>query len=95
MEKKPWPADAVMVVAKPEEEAARTPMEGRHPCRCRDCGALLVADTFAVRRAEGHPLRAGRPVKFFCHGCARGYAMPGPARVARTDKPAARRRPGD
>lgn len=74
--KKPWPSDALMIVASLAGTEIRSQMEGVHPAHCRDCGHLVHADTFSVRRAETHPLRFGRPVKFFCLPCHTRYEVP-------------------
>lgn len=66
---KPWPAEALIVVASPAGEEIRSQMEGVHPAPCRECGATVHADTFTVRRANSHPLRLGRPVEFVCLAC--------------------------
>lgn len=65
----PWPSDAWMIVAANAGEERRERMEGPHPCLCRSCGTRLVADTYSVRVAMQHPLRCGRPVRFFCVAC--------------------------
>lgn len=75
---KPWPRDAVMIVAANAGQERREQMEAVHVCRCRDCGAVLHADTFTLRTAEQFPevVRRGRPVMFFCLACHRSYAPP-------------------
>jgi hypothetical protein len=67
---KPWPSDAVMIVAANAGEENRANMEGVHPCVCRVCSRELAADKFSVRRAEQLPQRMGRPEMFFCAACA-------------------------
>lgn len=71
---KPWPRDAVMIVASLAGEEIRSHMEGVHKDACRDCGRAVHADTFTVRRAESLPQRHGRPVKFFCLPCHSEYS---------------------
>lgn len=70
---KPWPRDAVMVVAARARDARPELMEGVAVEQCRDCRAVLHADTFTVRTAWGMPQRVGRPVLFFCPACCAGY----------------------
>lgn len=74
---KPWPRDAVMVVACRAGEANLQKMEGIHPDKCRECSCAVHADTRTVRNAHSHPLGLGRPVKFFCVPCAELYDMGG------------------
>lgn len=66
---KPWPSDAVMIVASLTGEERRENMDGIHEAVCRGCFRSLHADTHTVRLAEQHPLRHSRPVKFFCIEC--------------------------
>lgn len=75
-EKKPWPRDAINVIAARAGREIRERMEGVHPAACRDCGSAVHADTRTVRTAETHPLRNNRPVAFLCRDCAAGYAAP-------------------
>ena len=70
VKKKPWPADAIMIVASLAGKEIREKMQGVYPAKCRECGAELHADTWTVSRAENSPLRYGRPIKFFCIECA-------------------------
>jgi len=72
-DKKPWPSDAVMVVAATPEAALREQMDSVHPCACRDCGKALVADGFTLRRARIPQIACGRPTKFFCIECFGNY----------------------
>lgn len=90
MKLKPWPKDAVMVVAAHAGEERREFMQSVVDAECRACGAKLRADGFSIREAEQMPARMGRPVKFFCIPCCvqhdlgmiqdlrdyRGYAKP-------------------
>lgn len=70
---KPWPNDAVMVVAATPDAARRDQMESVHPCNCRDCGKALVADGYTLRIAASPELAWGRPTKFFCVECCQKY----------------------
>lgn len=73
MDKKPWPRDAVMIVASPPEEAEIEKMEAIWGRDCRDCGRRLWVDTKTVREVFWLPVRRGRPIKFFCPECATRY----------------------
>jgi hypothetical protein len=72
-EPKPWPGDAVMIIAANAGEEDPAIMERVVPAACRDCGAALAADGRTLRRAEALPSRRGRPVLYFCVPCAVGY----------------------
>lgn len=72
---KPWPRDAVMVIAADAGAADLPKMEGIEFAECRDCGAKLHADTKTVRRAFELPARKGRPIKFFCCRCLPFYDL--------------------
>ena len=91
---KPWPRDAVVVIASLAGQERREVMEGVHTAACRDCGARLHADTFTVRRAETMPQRRGRPVAFLCLTCHAGYEQPAGV-VERHDTPEGRRDAAD
>lgn len=68
---KPWPIDAVMIVAAVEAEFNVSQIRGVPvECECRECGAALLADSWSVARAEAMPERRGRPVRFYCIDCA-------------------------
>lgn len=67
---KPWPNDAVMIVAAIAGEEIRKNMETPTPVMCRVCGRDLMACSYTIRFAEGLPVRRGRPIKFFCTECA-------------------------
>ncbi len=73
--KKPWPSDAVMVVAATPEDAVYSQMSSVEDCNCRDCGKALVADGYTINRASHPDLAHGRPVKFFCMECFDQYDM--------------------
>lgn len=73
--KKPWPRDAVMVVAAVTGEEIREHMRGLYPATCRDCGASVTADTFTVNFAETYPGLPCRPVRFFCTNCVANYDL--------------------
>jgi hypothetical protein len=77
MRLKPWPSDALIVIAAYRGTENAATMEGPRPCHCRDCGAELVADTRSIRRALALPQRRGRPVEFLCLFCKEAYAMQG------------------
>lgn len=70
---KPWPRDAVMIVAATPEAARRDQMESAEPAECRDCGRRLVVDGYTLRRALTMPARRGRPVRYFCVECYGHY----------------------
>lgn len=91
-DKKPWPSDAVMIIASRSGEEIRETMKGPYRCRCRDCDLDLVADTFTVSYAEKHPLRQGRPIKFFCMKCYLNYEMGEKVSVTCLNKPEERKR---
>lgn len=74
--KKPYPNDALIIVASVAGTECRAKMEGVHDCTCRDCDTALRADTATVRRAEDHPLRRGRPLAFLCRECNSRYGPP-------------------
>lgn len=76
MSKKPWPTDAVMIVASKAGMENRSQMEGTYVCNCRECSQVLHADTATVRLAENHKLRRNRPVMFFCLNCASDHDHP-------------------
>lgn len=71
--KKPWPADAVMIVACRRGMENRAAMQGCLDATCRDCNTDLVADTRTFRAAMTMPERKDRPVMFFCVECAIQY----------------------
>ena len=73
MTKKPWPADALIVVASVAGQEKREQMESVVHKTCRDCDAVLAADSFTIRRAENHPQRYGRQVQFLCVPCSVRY----------------------
>ena len=71
---KPWPNDAVMIVAAVEAEFNVSQIRGVPvECECRECGDALLADSWTIARAESMPERRGRPVLFVCLDCVRGY----------------------
>lgn len=70
---KPWPSDAVMIVAADAGTEIRANMDGVVKAECRDCGAELAADTYTVNAANALPIRRGRPVMFFCSRCCVKY----------------------
>lgn len=75
MSGKPWPNDALMIVAAKAGEEQREHMEAVHYAECRDCGCRLAVDTKSLRDADAHPARHGRPVRFFCYPCSETYDL--------------------
>lgn len=71
--KKPWPSDAIMIVAASAGEEIRENMESVVRTWCRDCGRLLHADSRCIREAGELDCRDGRPIKFFCVECCVKY----------------------
>jgi hypothetical protein len=74
-QQKPWPADAIMIVAANAFEENRANMESVVPAKCRDCGQALHADSKSIRFAEQMPVRRGRPILFFCIECHLNYSL--------------------
>ena len=70
---KPWPSDAVMIVASPPCRSDVQKMESPTRQICRECGDQVLVDNLTLRRALTHPARFGRPVRFFCPDCARRH----------------------
>jgi len=69
---KPWPSDAVIIVAARAGEqrpGVRTPFRRR----CRDCGAVVVCSHGGISAAANTPSRRGRPIAFFCPDCTVTY----------------------
>lgn len=62
-----------MIVASKAGEERRENMESVLPATCRDCGTALATDSYSRRLSENHPLRAGRPVLYFCTDCCLKY----------------------
>ena len=73
MKQKPWPGDAVIIVAANSGQENRANMESVVDVYCRDCFAPLAADAKTIRLAEQTPARRGRPIEFFCCRCAIRY----------------------
>lgn len=71
--RKPWPADAVMIIAAVAGQERRENMQTVVEVACRDCHRDLAACSYTIAQAEAMPERRGRPVKFFCPACAVGY----------------------
>jgi hypothetical protein len=80
---KPWPRDAVMIVAARAGEADLKMMADIHPAECRDCNAKLHADTRSIKTATVF----GNSVKFFCRDCVLFY-IPTPTRIDGRGNPA-------
>ena len=57
---KPWPGDAIMIVAECFGHENRANMEAVIEAECRDCGARLGVDSYTLRTAEDLPSRRGR-----------------------------------
>ena len=70
---KPWPSDAVMIVAANLGEEKRECMDSVVAGTCRDCGCPLGVDSWTIARAQALPSRHGRPVLYFCVACATLY----------------------
>lgn len=71
---KPWPSDAVIIVAAPSAESIVGNMRGpAFKCLCRDCGEELLADSFSRDAALAMPERMGRPVAHICIRCCVTY----------------------
>lgn len=69
MGKKPWPADAVMIVCSIAGTENGVNMESVNLGICRDCKKQVAYDGHTMSTAEGY----GRPVQFFCVECAVTY----------------------
>lgn len=74
---KPWPTDAVIVVAAIAGQEIREHMEGVLVRNCSDCGQVLHADTRTARAAEELPSRHNRPIEYLCVECAVTYDVRG------------------
>jgi hypothetical protein len=71
---KPWPADAIMIVAASPESANVPAMDLPQPGQCRDCGAAVLYCSRTMARAQEVAAKTGgRPIRFFCLGCASLY----------------------
>lgn len=70
---KPWPADALIIVAPSPPEAVRDPAFPAVPGLCRDCCRAVLVRLDSIARAAAMPERKGRPIEFFCVKCAAGY----------------------
>lgn len=69
--KKPWPSDAVVIVAETRARVRLDLIQGEPiPCSCLECGAALTGDTHTRDRAMALQSRTGRPVKYLCVHCA-------------------------
>lgn len=66
---KPWPVDAVMVVAALLGQEERHKMTGVVIHNCRECGRHVAVDPVSIEYALDHPARFERPVKYFCTEC--------------------------
>lgn len=67
---KPWPKDALMIVAANKGEELRERMQEVTDASCRLCQAALAVDAATILAAQNLPSRHGRPVQFFCIPCA-------------------------
>ena len=72
---KPWPADAIVIVAALAGQERREQMDSVHEAACLDCGALVHYDGYTAERARAFPLKIsrGRPIKFLCVTCFPKY----------------------
>ena len=71
---KDWPADAIVIVCALPQEFRHDLIGGDPQARvCSDCEAIVLADSWTIRRAEAIPIRRGRPLRFLCLQCAAGY----------------------
>jgi hypothetical protein len=69
---KPWPSDAVMIVAASPAVANVLVMHSPQDGQCRDCGAAVLYCSRSMSRAREVAARTGgRPVRFFCIDCAK------------------------
>lgn len=69
MSLKPWPRDAVMIIAANRGEEKREHMDAQVHVVCRDCGKELAADSYTIATAAGLESRRGRPIAFLCTKC--------------------------
>ena len=71
---KPWPADAVMLVAPSSDNFLMDPEEPFSVGQCRDCGRDVVYRLSGYRKAEAIAADTGeRPIEFFCIPCCVQY----------------------
>lgn len=70
---KPWPADAVIIVAARKGTEVRRQMSGAFSAVCRDCGTIVRYDPRTRDAAETLPERRGRAVAFLCVECHATY----------------------
>ncbi len=73
---KPFPVDAIMLIASPKGKECREQMEGVYYEKCRECGCEIACDTFSLRRCEEYARRLNKPVKYACLPCSEMYMMP-------------------
>lgn len=73
---KPWPADAMMVVAPNTGSEIRDAAEPTTLRMCRDCGTELTVRLSTIAAAEADDKRWGRPINFFCIPCAVQHEHP-------------------
>lgn len=71
---KPWPDDAVMIVAPRVNERVEPCRGSMVRANCRECAAELAPDSWTIDRAA--QFTCGRPVRFFCLGCVSEYESP-------------------
>ncbi len=74
--KKPWPSEAVIIVAARAGDEKPDQMDGPFVANCRDCYGDLIADIHTVHKAEHLPTRHGRPIEFLCVHCCLAYERP-------------------
>lgn len=70
---KPWPIDAVIIIASRRGTEVRARMTDPAVEECRDCGVEVVVDTPSVSAAAAYPQRNGRPIAYLCIECAVTY----------------------
>ncbi len=85
-EKKPWPRDALMIVAGCHTPGRRVE-RGRVIVKCRACQVRLEVNQATINMAHDLPDRAGRPLDYFCMPCALEHGQGGPIDKLRSRPP--------
>lgn len=71
---KPWPTDAVVIVAATPMTVKVAGLRGFIvDQQCSDCQCRLAVDNFSIRKAWEMPERQARPLRFLCVGCCQHY----------------------
>lgn len=71
---KPWPKDSVVIVAATPMTVNVAGIRERIVDKiCSDCRCRLAVDNHSIRAAWEMPERQGRPLRFLCAGCCKGY----------------------